>query len=117
MTNDQHSKNVRNLAEHALQAMDALLQAIEGGGGLRVLIDARGVLSSYVHGEAGRDDTPLTARQSAVGGVTLARGGQHFTINDDELERVREEINTRKREIRKQERRASGEKRKQNRVR
>jgi hypothetical protein len=39
--------------------------------------------------------------------VTLVRGGQPFTIMDDELELVRDAVNTRKREVRKRERRES----------
>jgi hypothetical protein len=52
-------------------------------------------------------DKMLTTTTSSVGGVTLVRGGQHFTINDNELDIVREAINTRKRELRKRERLAA----------
>ncbi len=97
--------NVQELARRVLDTLDALLQAVEGGEGLRVLVDARGVVSGYVQRGSFQPDKPLTIKPSSVGGVTLVRGGQHFTINDDELETVRDAVNARKRDIRKRERR------------
>ncbi len=99
-------KNARELAQQALQALDTLLHSVEGGGGWRLLVDARGALSGYVQQGAPPPDTALTVQPAATGGVTLVRGRQHFTITDEELEQVREEINARKRELRKRERRA-----------
>jgi hypothetical protein len=101
------NSNVQELARRVLESLDALLQSVEGGEGLRVLVDARGVVSGYVQRGSFQPDKPLTVKPSSVGGVTLVRGGQHFTINDDELETVRDAVNSRKREIRKRERRES----------
>ncbi|NJN68254.1 MAG: hypothetical protein HC884_16845 [Chloroflexaceae bacterium] len=102
----QDKNNARELAQQALHALDALLRSVEGGGGWRLLVDARGALSGYVQQGAIPPDAPITVQPAATGGVTLVRGRQHFTIVDDELDQVREEINARKREIRKRERRA-----------
>jgi hypothetical protein len=98
----------RDMAQQAILAIDAFMRSVEGGEGLRSLIEARGTLSWYVQqGALQPGKKSLSVQNAAVGGVTLVRGGQHFVINDDELDLVREQINARKREIRKQERRAS----------
>lgn len=97
--------SIQNLAQQARNALDALLEKIQGGEGGRVLIDARVVLSNYIQRERNYSDRSLTVQMPSVGGVTLVRGGQSFTIQDEELEAVREAVNTRKREIRKRERR------------
>lgn len=101
----EKATSVQGLAQQAINALDALLERLEGGEGLRVLIDARGALSVYVQRGAMQTDKELTVKASPVGGVTLVRSGQHFTINDEELELVREAVNVRKRELRKRERR------------
>ncbi len=103
---DEPTESVQQLAQRALNTIDALLSSIEGGEGLRPLIDARGVLSGFVHRQRPPHDAPLTTLMPPVGGVTLVRSGQHFTITDEELEQVRDAVNTRKRELRKQARRA-----------
>lgn len=97
--------SIQNLAQQARNALDALLENIQGGEGGRVLIDARVVLSNYIQRERNHSDRSLTVQMPPVGGVTLVRGGQSFTIQDEELEVVRDAVNTRKREIRKRERR------------
>lgn len=104
----EQSARPRELARQAIVAIDTFLRSLEGGEGLRSLIEARGTLSWYVQqGALQPVEKSLSVQNAAVGGVTLVRGGQHFVINDDELDLVREEINARKREIRKQERRTA----------
>lgn len=104
---EQKKGRGKTLAEEALRAIDALLQSLEGGGGLRALIDARGVLASYVHGHVPPADAPLRVQQNVLGGITLVRGGQYFTLNDEEIDMVREAIAIRKRELRKKERKTA----------
>ncbi len=99
-------ENYQELAQQALHAMDALLEKLSGGEGLRALVEVRGVLADYVQQGTIKPDKTLQVQIPPVGGVTLVRGGQRCIINDDELESVREAINTRKREIRKRERAA-----------
>lgn len=99
-------ENYQELAQQALHAMDALLEKLHGGEGLRAFVEARGVLADYVQQGTIKPDKALQVQIPPVGGVTLVRGGQRFTINDDELEPVRESINVRRREIRKRERAA-----------
>ncbi len=106
----QHSSraaDVRTTALIARDAVDALLRALEGGKGLDVLRDARAAMSRYVTPvpSAESDDDTLTVQVVPSGGVTLSRRGKHLTINDAELEAVREAINERKREVRKLQRR------------
>ncbi len=101
----QEQDTAQQRAQQALDALDAFLEKIHGGDGLRVLIEALQVLSSYVQQTKVPHVRALTAQLPPVGGVTLVRGGQPFAITDDELEMVRDAVNTRKREIRKRERR------------
>lgn len=103
--NNDRAQNTREIAQQAINALDALFERLEGGEGFRTLVDARGALSVYIQSGVLPPDTSLAIKPSSVGGVTLVRGGQHFTINDDELEAVRDAVNARKREIRKRERR------------
>lgn len=106
----QHSNrpdavDVRVLAQDVRDALDALLRALEGGKGQDVLRDARVALSRYVVPAPELSDETLRVQFPPSGGVTLARRGKHFTISDDELEQVRDAVNTRKREVRKLQRR------------
>ncbi len=98
-------ENIQELARKTLHAMDALLEQVHGGEGLRALIEARQILASFVQQGKLSPSKTLAVQLPPVGGVTMVRGGQTFSITDDELEAVREAINTRKREIRKRERR------------
>lgn len=104
MSKEMNTNN-EQLARQAIQSLDMLLQNIQGGEGLRVLIDARQALSNLVQRNALLSDKELTTQFPTIGGVSLVRGGQSFTIKDNELELVREAVNTRKREVRKVERR------------
>ncbi len=98
-------RDARALARDALAAMDALLTIVQGGPALEALVDARETLSNFANQKDSQDDRMLVVQQPALGGITLVRGGRSFTINDDELEQVREAVNARKREIRKRQRR------------
>jgi hypothetical protein len=97
-------QNAQELAQQALTALDGFLRAVEGGEGLRLLIDARGILAHYVQRGEGKPEVALTTKTSPLSGVTLMRGSQHFSIHDSELEIVRDAVNARKRALRKQER-------------
>ncbi|NJK79429.1 MAG: hypothetical protein HC876_03305 [Chloroflexaceae bacterium] len=99
------SPNVRQLAQTARDGLDALLRAVKGGRAHETLLDARVALGRYIAPgpEAGND--ALSVQFAPGGGVTLVRDGRHFTISDEELELVREAVNTRKREVRKLQRR------------
>jgi hypothetical protein len=98
-------RDARALARDALAAMDALLTIVQGGPALEALVDARETLSNFANQKDSQDDRMLVVQQPALGGITLVRGGRSFTINDDELEQVRDAVNARKREIRKRQRR------------
>jgi hypothetical protein len=98
------TETIEQLARQVRNTLDAFLEKLQGGDGVRTLIDARVVLSSYIQREKVQAEKPLTIQMPSVGGVTLVRGGQAFTIRDEELEIVRDTVNTRKREIRKRER-------------
>lgn len=100
--------DARVLARNALDALDALLSVVRGGEALEALVDAREALSHFAQRTPQKnsaDDRSLTVQLPALGGVTLMRGSRSFTIDDDELELVRDAVNTRKREVRKKERR------------
>lgn len=98
-------RDARALARDALATMDALLSVVQGGKALEALVDAREALSNFAHSRDAQDDRTLTVQLPVMGGITLIRGGRSFTIHDSDLEAVREAINTRKREIRKRQRR------------
>lgn len=102
--NARSNGDVRTIARDALDAIDALLRALEGGTALDTLFDAREALAKYVQRGMGEDDGALRVNLPPSGGVTLLRHGQHFTIHDDELEEVRDAVNSRKREVRKRQR-------------
>jgi hypothetical protein len=92
------------LARETLESLDALLRALQGGVAMDRLLDAREALNRYIHREPPRQPT-LEVKLSPAGGVTLLRGGQHLTIADEDLDKVREAITVRKREVRKRQRR------------
>jgi hypothetical protein len=94
----------RLLAYETLAALDALLRTLQGGAAVDALLDARKALLKYVSNQPGQEDG-LHVDSGPSGGVTLRRGEQHFTIQDDELEQVRDAVNTRRREMRKRQRR------------
>jgi hypothetical protein len=94
----------RLLAYETLAALDALLRTLQGGAAVDALLDARKALLKYVSNQPGQEDG-LHVDFGASGGVMLRRGEQHFTIQDDELEQVRDAVNTRRREMRKRQRR------------
>lgn len=98
------SHDPRTLAQDTLASLDTLLRALQGGMAMDALLDAREALAKYINREPGREDR-LSVRLAPSGGVSLIHGGRHLTINDDELDMVREAINTRKREVRKHQRR------------
>jgi hypothetical protein len=102
---ETHShEDPRLLAYETLAALDALLRTLQGGAAVDALLAARKALLKYVSNQPGEEDG-LTAASGPSGGVTLRRGEQHFTIQDDELEQVRDAVNTRRREMRKRQRR------------
>ncbi|NJP06044.1 MAG: hypothetical protein HC837_10680 [Chloroflexaceae bacterium] len=101
-------RDAHALAREALQAIDLLMTTIQGGLALRSLVDARETLQSFVNKEQ-RSDKEVSVQYPTTGGVTLVRGNRFFTIDDHELEIVRDAVNTRKREIRKRQRRESQE--------
>jgi hypothetical protein len=94
----------RPLAQETLASLDALLRALQGGAAFDALLNAREMLAGYIHHAPIRSDA-LNVKLAPSGGVTLVRNGQHFTIDDAELEAVRDAINERKREVRKLQRR------------
>ena len=94
---------MQRLAQQAIEALDTFLATLEGGTVLPVLLDARESLNSYVQKGAVERNKTLTVKFSPIGGVTLARAGRLFTLDDLDLEPVREAVNTRLREIRKRE--------------
>jgi hypothetical protein len=101
-------RDARALARNVLASMDALLSIVQGGNALEALVDAREALANFANQkDQPQDDRALTVQLPVMGGVTLIRGARSFTIDDEDLELVREAINTRKREIRKRERRES----------
>lgn len=101
---DRDTTDVRTIASDTLTLLDALLRALEGGAALDGLLSTREALVKYVNREPGqRANDMLRAHFAPAGGVTLIRNGQHFTIGDEELEQVRDAVNTRRREMRKAE--------------
>jgi hypothetical protein len=94
----------QTLARETLESLDALLRALQGGVAMDRLLDAREALTRYIQREPPRQES-LTVKLSPAGGVTLLRGGQHLTIDDSDLDQVREAITVRKREVRKRQRR------------
>lgn len=102
----RRTADIRTLARDTLGVLDLLLQRLQGGTARDLLFDTREALAKYVHyGAPSPTDAALTVKLTPAGGVTLLRNGQHFTIDDDDLDQVREAINTRRREIRKRLRR------------
>jgi hypothetical protein len=104
----QRASDIRALAHNTLVSLDALLRALQGGAAFDVLLDARKALARFVHQEPARDEAELVVKFAPTGEVTLLREGHHFTIEDEELDQVRDAVNYRKREIRKRQRRSQG---------
>ncbi len=106
---DAHASNdPRVLAQETLESLDALLRVLQGGTAVDALLQAREALKRYINRVPAESDR-LQVKFAPSGGVILQRNAQHMTIQDDELEQVRDAVNTRKRELRKRQRRESNQ--------
>lgn len=102
----QETDDAHILARDTLASLDRLMHALQGGAAFDSLLNTREALTRYVNRQPSRDEGGLQVKFAPAGGVTLLRKGHHFTISDEELELVRDAVNTRKREIRKRQRRS-----------